>query len=374
MEAPLLQKSSYSNIPPSIEQKIGRCLHNLKNHPIEIIKKIIYSYFDTLKEYNFQKYDDFEPVVTTANNFDLLLIPKDHPARSKSDTYYVDENTVLRTHTSAHQNEILAKGVENFLVSGDVYRKDEIDRCHYPVFHQIEGVARVTQGKPEEALIKLLSGLVEHLFPGCEYRVNDDYFPFTEPSFEIEVKYRDNWLEILGCGVMHQEIVKHNNLEGDFLAFGLGIDRLAMVLFDIPDIRYLWSTHPRFLDQFKEGKIVKFEPYSELPNQMKDISFWIPENRIVDDVDEDKNPIKRWLEENDFYELIRENCGEIAEDVKLMDQFFHPKKQKHSRMYRITYSPTDPSLKDPSEFTDMCNSVQDRLRDLVDNKLDVELR
>ena len=103
------KKTDYSNIPASIEGKIGKCLHNQKNHPIEIIKNKLYEFFDELSkegDYNFKKYDNLPPFVSIDDNFDKLLIPKDHPARGKSDTYYVNENTVLRTHTSAHQNQL----------------------------------------------------------------------------------------------------------------------------------------------------------------------------------------------------------------------------------------------------------------------------
>ncbi len=89
---------------------------------------------------SFSLFDDLPPKVSTESNFDSLLIPQDHPSRSRSDTYYVDQNSVLRTHTSAHQVELLKSGAREFIMCGDVYRKDEIDSSHYPVFHQIEGM------------------------------------------------------------------------------------------------------------------------------------------------------------------------------------------------------------------------------------------
>jgi phenylalanyl-tRNA synthetase alpha chain len=119
------------NLPASILNKMGRNLHNVSNHPIEILKRHIYEYFDKLSRYNFNKFDGLNPIVSIEDNFDKLLIPSDHPARSKSDTYYVDDKTVLRTPTSAHQNQLLLQGFRSFLVTGDVYRKDEIDRLPY---------------------------------------------------------------------------------------------------------------------------------------------------------------------------------------------------------------------------------------------------
>lgn len=378
----LAKRTGYSNIPLSIETKLGKSKHNQKNHPVEIVKNLIYEYFQSLPEYKFTIHDNMNPVVSVADNFDKLLIPKDHPARSRSDTYYVNEDTVLRTHTSAHQNELLSQGLDQFLVTGDVYRKDEIDRHHYPVFHQTEGVARVPNEKdPQEELIKVLGGLVQHLFPNAKYRINPDYFPFTEPSFEIEVEWNGRWLEILGCGVMQPAIASANGFDEPFWAFGLGLERLALILFDIPDIRYLWSDDPKFLDQFSSGQILKFKPYSELPNQFNDISFWIPETKIVNIVDKECNPeiekkkteILKWIDDNDFYETAREVGGDLIEEVKLMDEFYHPKKKMHSRMYRIVYSPNVVSTNDPGEFTRLVNKIQDQIREKV-SKLDLILR
>jgi phenylalanyl-tRNA synthetase alpha chain len=343
-------KTDYSNIPDFILQKIGKNLHNKIDHPIEIIKQHIYKYFDSLSDYKFPKFDTINPIVSVADNFDKLLIPKDHPARRKTDTYYVNENTVLRTHTSAHQAELLKQKYTCFLVTGDVYRKDEIDQFHYPVFHQMEGVAQTTKD-PAKELIKVLSGLIEYLFPKCEYRVKDDYFPFTHPSFEIEVKYKDKWLEVLGCGVVQPQIITDAGLTGDFWAFGLGLERLALVLFEIPDIRYIWSDHPKFLDQFS-NITSKFHPYSLLPSITKDISFWIPE--------------ENWADENNFFQLLRNIGCEWIESVELKDKFYHKKQQQHSRMYRIKYSPSDPSLKDPSDFTILVNQLHSKIRDQLE--------
>ena len=198
-----------SNITPGIQEKLGRNLHNRQNHPLEIIKNKIYEYFGE----SFEKFDNLNPVVKIEENFDKLLIPKDHPARAQSDTYYVDENQVLRTHTSAHQNDLLRQGKTRFLATGDVYRKDDIDATHYPVFHQMEGVCIVDDDKDAaEELKSILSGLVNKLFPNCEYHFKEDYFPFTEPSFEVEVLYNEKWLEILGCGVVHSKIMENCGL------------------------------------------------------------------------------------------------------------------------------------------------------------------
>lgn len=377
----LNHKTEFSNISSRIEEKLGRSLHNQSNHPIEIVKRLVYSYPEFAQ---FQKFNDLSPIVTTTSNFDNLLIKKDHPARRKSDTFYVNQNTVLRTHTSAHESEIIAQGIHKFLVTGDVYRKDEVDRTHYPVFHQTEGVCLIEgdSQKCAKQLIECITGLVKWLFPGCESRVNDDYFPFTNPSFEVEVKYQGEWLEILGCGVLEPEIMKNNGLEGKCAwAFGLGLERLAMILFNIPDIRCFWSVHPRFLEQFKSinpGDIVIFKPFSVLPSQYQDISFWIPKHRFIQETifEEGKSKmIERWNQDNDFFGLIRDICGDWVEKIELKDYFFHTKKQSHSRMYRITYSPNDPDMKSPGQFNTIVLQYQKQIREIIENgNIEVTLR
>lgn len=366
-----LNKTSFCNIPEKIENKLSIKLHNQKNHPIEIIKRKIYDYFSGSIHHKFDIFDNLNPVVSIEDNFDGLLIPHDHPARSKSDTYYVNEKEVLRTHTSAHQNELLRAGNLNFLITGDVYRKDEIDSRHYPVFHQMEIFAVVDDSAdPIKELQSMLSGLVEYLFPNCEYRFNPDYFPFTEPSYEMEVKYNENWLEILGCGIVQPEILHRNNINGKkAIAAGLGLDRLAMIFCQIPDIRLLWCTHERFLNQFQEGKLVKFIPFSELESQYRDISFFIPKEKL--DMNSDKI---KWLEENDFFELVREYADSIMEEVKLIDSFYNQKKDKYSRTYRMTYSPTDPDMKNGTDFFLLINSQQKKIIEVVTENLHIEIR
>lgn len=340
-----------SNITPGIQSKIGKNLHNKKNHPIEIIKRKIYDFFGE----SFKKYEDLNPVVKIEDNFDKLLIPKDHPARSVSDTYYYDENHVLRTHTSAHQNEILLSGCKKFLATGDVYRKDDIDASHYPVFHQMEGVCVMEEGQSaEEELKKTLSGLIEVLFPGCEYRFNEDYFPFTHPSFEVEVMFQGRWMEVLGCGVVQPEIMKNCGLaDKTAWAFGLGLERLAMVLFKIPDIRYFWSDDERFINQFQSGDIIEFKPYSSYPPVTRDIAFWADAN----------------FAHNNFCEIVRETGGDLVENVSIVDEFTHPKTGKTSKCYRMIYRSNDRTL-----TSEEINVIQDTVKSISVEKLKVEIR
>ena len=353
-----------SNIPTSIGNKLGVNLHRKHNHPISLVKHRIYEYFDTTK-YSFDKFDELSPIVSIEDNFDRLLIPKDHPARSKSDTYYVDNNRVLRTHTSAHQHELLSRGHTHFLVTGDVYRKDEIDRNHYPVFHQMEGVCLLdTDVDAQKELLDMLIGLVKTIFPGSEYRINSDYFPFTDPSYEIEVKYGEQWLEILGCGVMQPQILINAgivNKKG--IAWGMGLERICLKLCNIPDIRYLWTTDDKFLTQWSDGKLNTFKTYSLLDNIYRDISFW------VEDIYNDK-----WIRENDFYEIIRNIASDMVQEVKNIDTFYHHKKMRHSLTYRITYSPSDTSMNNPSDFRNIINTLHNSIIVSLSEHMTLEFR
>merc|ERR1719247_2978567 len=221
-----------NNVTPYIAALVGKELHKTKDHPLGIIKFKIEEYFNSLEgDTKFDIVDSLDPLVSAEQCFDDLLIPTDHPGRQPSDTYYVTRDggratssaadTLLRTHTSAHQSELLREGREAFLCTGDVYRRDEIDASHFPAFHQMEGVKLFSEAEmngrtdfsdkeawlasPECDLVgkdlkKTLEGLIKYVFddPDLQTRWRDDYFPFTEPSFELDVFYQDEWLEVLG--------------------------------------------------------------------------------------------------------------------------------------------------------------------------------
>lgn len=131
----------YTNVTPKILSYLNRDLHLKKDNPISIVRQRIVNYFYSSFTYRgnpiFSVYDKLSPVVTTKQNFDDLLIPEDHPSRTKSDCYYVNRKTLLRAHMTAHQSELLRTGLDNFLMIGDVYRRDEVDSTHFPVFHQV---------------------------------------------------------------------------------------------------------------------------------------------------------------------------------------------------------------------------------------------
>lgn len=383
-----------NNIPPHIAELVGRELHTKENHPIGIVRAKIQEYFSNLDDGGeaYKIFDAEDPIVTTKQCFDDLRIGPDHPGRSPSDTYYIDDTTLLRTHTSAHQSMHLRDGYEKFLCAGDVYRRDEIDSSHYPAFHQLEGVKLFDPSEVEAAsalkgddwlnspecqmiaddLKSVLEGLMDHLFGLTEKKWSNDYFPFTDPSFECEILYEGEWLEVLGCGVIHEEVLDMAN-RGDRRgwAFGLGLERLAMILFKIPDIRLFWTNDERFLNQFEAGKITTFKPYSKYPPVYKDIAFWLPINEASDgsDGEEDDDANNTLFVENDFFELARGVAGDLVEKIECTDTFTNPKTNKTSKCYRLTYRSMDRSLTDEE-----INELQMELREKSQSELSLEVR
>ncbi|KAJ1922270.1 phenylalanyl-tRNA synthetase alpha subunit, mitochondrial [Mycoemilia scoparia] len=449
----------WTNATEAILSKTGSNLINIPSHPLSIVKEQIYKSFP-----NFAYYEKIDPVVSTFDNFESLCFPKDHPGRSKTDTYYINQDMLLRTHSSAHQMEILKAGSqinglnneprskhllglarnleaslnnERFLVAADVYRRDEIDASHYPVFHQMEGVAtfdrkRLAEEAKESENIR--NGIIkreneskasggggnklevvteddtqiskdnpiqgEHSPEEVQILIKDmkesmnimvasvlgmgstitaensrnsknasssgpqklpvrwieAYFPFTSPSWEMEVWFQGKWLEICGCGIVQQSIMERSGRPDRVgWAFGFGLERLAMILFGIPDIRLFWSKDPRFLDQFQPGKISTFKSFSRHPACTKDVSFWLPSDAQ--------------FHENDFMDTVREIAGDLAEDVKLIDKFKHPKTGKTSHCYRINYCSMDRNV-----TNEEINKIQNELRQVVTDKFGVELR
>ncbi|XP_058034106.1 phenylalanine--tRNA ligase, mitochondrial isoform X6 [Ahaetulla prasina] len=192
-----------------------------------------------------------------------------------------------------------------------------------------------------------LTKLVTHLFgDGLKIRWVNCYFPFTHPSFEMEINFQGEWMEVLGCGVMEQQLVNSAGAENKIgWAFGLGLERLAMILYGIPDIRLFWSQDERFLKQFNVCHIdqsIHFQPFSKYPPVINDISFWLPSEKYC---------------ENDFYDLVRSIGGDVVEEVKLIDVFTHPKTQKVSHCYKITYRHLEKTLTQ-KEITNIHQAIQ----------------
>lgn len=398
---------AWTNVPAQIADLVGRDLHLKTAHPVGILRKRVE---DQLKPLGFTPFNQFKPVVSVHDNFDALGFPEDHPGRSKSDTYYINKDTLLRTHTSAHEIECFKTcDTKGYLISADVFRRDSVDRTHYPAFHQMEGAFTwSTAGKSESELVKQLKAdlaaiprpenfVVEDPHPPfhegnpkqanqsnevCELvgqhlkrtvelvmadlftnttksaepvkaRWIEAYFPWTSPSWEIEIWWQGEWLEMCGCGVVQHQVYKNADMPDNVgWAFGLGLERMAMILFGVPDIRLFWSQHPKFLSQFKENEITPFQPWSKFPATYRDVAFW--------------NNQEEPLHENDVMEIVRTNGGDNVESVQLIDEFFNKKTGKTSLCYRVNYQSMERTL-----TNEEINKVQEKIVDELKTKVEV---
>jgi phenylalanyl-tRNA synthetase alpha chain len=195
-------------------------------------------------------------------NFTALNIPENHPARAMHDTFYVDENHVLRTHTSPVQIHYMENALKNnqlpplkIIAPGRVYRVDS-DATHSPMFHQVEGL-----WVDENISFANLKGVVQDFLQkffernDLTVRFRPSFFPFTEPSAEMDMSWNGGWLEIGGCGMVHPEVFKHVNIDSEKyrgFAFGLGVERLAMLRYRVDDLRHFFNNDLRFLQQFNK--------------------------------------------------------------------------------------------------------------------------
>ena len=192
-------------------------------------------------------------------NFEALNIPADHPSRDGFDTFYIEGDVVLRSHTSPVQIRVMEQRQPpiRVIVPGRVYRPDTADATHSPVFHQVEGLV-VGEGVTFADLKAVLTMAMRELFgPETKTRFRPSFFPFTEPSAEVDVLYevdgQKRWLELLGAGMVHPnvfEAVGYDTERYTGFAFGIGIDRVAMLKYGITDIRLLLENDLRFLEQF----------------------------------------------------------------------------------------------------------------------------
>ncbi|MFP4178393.1 MAG: phenylalanine--tRNA ligase subunit alpha, partial [Acholeplasmataceae bacterium] len=195
-------------------------------------------------------------------NFEMMNLAKDHPARDMQDSFYTDQTTLLRTHTSPVQaRTMLAKKGKplSIICPGRVYRRDDDDPTHSHQFTQIEGLVidrNITFGHLKDTLLRM----VRHLFgPERKIRLRPSYFPFTEPSVEVDVSYpkadgRVGYIEILGAGLVHPEVLRMGGYDPAVyagFAFGIGVERIAILKYGIDDIRHFYLNDLRFLEQFK---------------------------------------------------------------------------------------------------------------------------
>lgn len=238
--------SSFDPTLPGVPPRLGRL------HPVT---QTIYEICDIFTRLGFEVVDGRE-IETEFYNFTALNIPLDHPSRDAFDTFYTEQHHLLRSQTSTVQIRVMEKRKPpiRIIAPGRVYRPDEVDATHSFMFHQIEGLM-----VDNRTTFSDLKGVI-HLFlrrlfgPHIKTRFRPHFFPFTEPSAEVDVNWGKGWLEILGAGQVNPavfEAVGYNPKKVQGFAFGLGVERIAMLKYGIKDIRLFFENDLRFLEQFK---------------------------------------------------------------------------------------------------------------------------
>ncbi len=316
---------------------------------------------------NLSRFADFDivqvpKVLSIEENFDLFNFPAEHPSRRDTDTYFLDSNLHLRTQTTAvwsfylKNPAIIQKlnetGETGALCYGTVYRKDEIDRNHFPAFHQIDGLYLIRRDKKvivQQDLVDVLVDIAKSLYgEKVEWKVLPDDFPYTHESIEMDIKVNGNWLEVLGAGLVRDVVLEKLGIDPKVYngwAFGFGVDRLAMIKMGIPDIRVLWSDDERITRQFTSIDSI-YKEVSKYPPVVRDISF------IVD----------KKVSLNNYYEIVRDCGGNLIEEVKLTDTYEDANKfglDKVSHTFRITYRSPERTLTN-EEVNDIHAAIQDK--------------
>lgn len=310
-------------------------------------------------------------IVPADVTFDLFDFPKDHPARSRSDTYYVADNSILRTHTTVmwyyHMRD---EGIKKRMAEGKpvgafsfgkVYRKDEIDRQHMNVFHQIDAWYLVPKDQKilgKEDLEKVLSEIAKAIFgENLNYQFKPDFFPYTDPSIEMEAEINGRKVELLGSGIVRGSVLEKFGVDSskwNGWAFGFGLERLAIVSMDLPDIRLFWSQDERVKKQLKLGN--KFKEVSKYPPITRDISFVVNKDFIP----------------NNYFDLIRDLGGDLVEQVELLDKYENAEKfdkDKISYTYRIIYRSNERTL-----TVEEIDPIQDKIYQQTASQFGAELR
>ena len=230
-------------------------------HPITKIMSYSIDIFQALK------FDCVEgpEIEDDFHNFTALNIPESHPARAMHDTFYFEDGNLLRTHTSSVQIRAMRENSLpiRVIAPGKVYRKDS-DITHTPMFHQIEGLY-IDKNVSFANLKSIINTFLRSFFENNDLKIRfrPSYFPFTEPSAEVDIEYINNkgeksWLEILGCGMVHPNVLEMSKIDPSIYsgyAFGLGVERLAMLKLEIPDLRLFYENDLRFLEQFQRAKL-----------------------------------------------------------------------------------------------------------------------
>lgn len=307
-------------------------------------------------------------IIPTYILFDLFNMPPGHPARSKSDTYYVDDNSVLRTHDTVFwyyylnhpsiKTRIKNEETLGVICYGKVYRKDEIDKKHMNVFHQFGGLYITPDDKqtitPRD-LKNALSEIAHSIFGDVKFRFYEHDFPYTDPSFEMEAEINGEWMEMVGSGMARKSVLANFGLTGyNGWAFGFGLERLVIASMSLPDIRLLWSEDERVRRQLHLGN--KFKGVSKFPPITRDISFVVNKDFVP----------------NNYFDLIRDIGGNLVEEVRLLDKYENVEKfglDKMSYTYRIMYRSNERTL-EASEI----EPIQDKIYQETKTQFGAELR
>lgn len=366
-----------------------------KGHPIQMIVEAITT---ALFFAGFSRVDTPE-IVSEWETFDLFNFPEDHVARRPSDSYFLHKSSIkkesilLRPHTSVMWYYYLLdggwlqtlekEGEIKALSSGKVYRVDELDKSHHECFHQIDGLRIVAKDREiidQNTLKDVLSATIKALFgEQVKYRFNVDSFPYTTDSLEVEVEYEWRWIEVLGAGVVHPSVLEKLGIDStkyNGWAFGFGIERLAMPLKKVPDIRIFWSKDPRIMSQWGD-----FKPYKEVSNYppvFKDISFIADKCAFMwDEKEMEKSgelELTRDTESNFFAitSAIRDVSGDLIEEVKITDMFEDDNKfspDKKSITIRITFRSLERTL-----TNEEINVTYFKIREKMEGELEYVLR
>lgn len=338
-----------------------------ENSPVKIL-------FDRIIDLpRFKDFDivEFPRIVTIEQDFDLLNTPENHPSRRETDTYYITDEYLLRTQMTAFWSfylkdpQVLKRletdGEIKALAPGIVFRKDEIDRHHFPAFHQIDGLLIckkskkiVTQDDLKGVQVDLAKGIFGQ---NIEYKFLDDDFPYTVESLEMDIMFNGKWLEVNGAGLVNPVVLRNFGIDPEIYngwAFGFG-ERLAMIKMNIPDIRILWSLDPRITKQFTDINS-RYKEVSKYPPVVRDISFIVDKDIAL----------------NNYYEIVRELGGDLIEEVRLLDQYENIEKfgaDKVSYTFRITYRSPERTL-----TNEEVNAIHDKIYEKTAKELKAVLR
>lgn len=278
-------------------------------HAINLIVESISEMINEIPNYPKPVIYRSSPITSVEENFDLLFFPSDNLSRLPTYTRYINENKLLRTHTTAQIPGILKgikeKSIEDLLVMcpGICFRRDVIDRKHVGEPHQMD-IWRIKKGEPKitrQNLLELVEKIVNLIIPGAKFRANEVSHPYTDNGLEIEVLVNGDWLEIMECGETKKELLASNGLnpeEYSGLAMGLGLDRLVMIVKQIDDIRLLRSENPKIKEQMLNLDLYK--NVSKFPAISQDISISINSS----------------LTEEDFCEMSRDILGDDINNLE----------------------------------------------------------